>query len=326
MMKKKVLVFLLLGLALVMPVLALADGHVSWVSTYDPADGPEGIATDLNGNIFVSFPWSGQVRQIDRNGSESLLYDFAANYPGSLPLGMGTDPLGNVYVNVTTFGGPGHGVYRINRQGEAELLPGSERILAPNGMTFDAQGNLYVTEAHVEGSDPPAGAVWRIPRNGEAEMWLGPEVILGGVGYLPPPRRPIGANGICYRHNTIYVANTEKGHIVQVPVLPDGSPGEPSILVGAQGDPELLWLDDIRVDVQGTIYAALILQDRIVAIDTDTGEITDLAGAADGLSGPASLAFGKVHATQKSIFFTNSGFTTGQTGVLRLEVGVPGQP
>lgn len=224
-MDKKVWVFLLLGLALVLPVLALADGHVTWVYTYDPADGPEGIATDRKGNIFVSFPWSGQVRRIARDGSESLFYDFAANYPGTLPLGMGTDRQGNLYVNVTTFGGPGSGVYRINWQGEAELLPGSENILNPNGMTFDAQGNLYITEAFVIGSDPPAGAVWRIPRNGAAEMWLGPEEILGGVGYLPPPRTPIGANGITYYHNTIYVANTEKGYIVQVPVLPDGSPG-----------------------------------------------------------------------------------------------------
>jgi sugar lactone lactonase YvrE len=322
-MSKRVLMFLLLGMVLILPVLALADGHVSWVYTYDPANGPEGIATDLKGNIFVSFPWSGQVRQIDRYGNESLFYDFSVDTPGTLPLGMGTDPLGNVFVNVTTFGGPGHGVYRLNQQGEAELLPGSENIFAPNGMTFDAQGNLYVTEAHVGDSNPPAGAVWRIPRNGVAEMWLGPDELLGGVGYLPPPRRPIGANGICYYQNTIYVANTEKGYIVQVPVLPDGSPGDPGILVGG---PELMWLDDIRVDTQGTIYAALILQDRIVAIDPDTGVITDVAGADDGLSGPASMAFGRVHATQKSIFFTNSGFTTGQAGVLRLEVGVPGQP
>lgn len=323
-MNKKVVMFLLLALALVLPALALADGHVSWVYAYDPANGPEGIATDLNGNIFVSLPMSGQVRRIDHQGNESLFYDFAADYPGALPLGMGTDPVGNVYVNVTTFGVPGHGVYRINRQGEAVLLPGSQQISSPNGMTFDAQGNLYVTESHVAGSSPPAGAVWRIPRHGEAELWLGPEEILGGIGYLPPPRDPIGANGICYWQNSIYVANTEKGILVEVPVLPDGSPGEPRIIAGAEDDPQLMWLDDIRVDVQGTIYAALILQDRIVAIDPDTGEIRDVAGAADDLSGPASLAFGKVRATQKSIFFTNSGYTTGQAGVLQLEVGVPG--
>lgn len=57
--------------------------------------------------------------------------------------------------------------------------------------------------------------------------------LLGGIGALLPDFPPLGANGIAFRHNVLYVASTEKGLIAQVPVLPDGSPGALSVV--AQG-------------------------------------------------------------------------------------------
>ena len=200
------------------------------------------------------------------------------------------DAPGNVYVGVFAGGAdPSGGVWRIDRNGgPASRLPGTEKIFLPNGLAFDNQGNLYVTDTYVPGTTPPAGAIWRIPRHGDAQLWLQDSTLLGGLGNVPG-YPPLGANGIAFRHNRLYVASTEKGVIAQVPVLPDGSAGALSVV--AQG-PDLIMIDGLALDVHGAIYAALIGQDRVVTVNPDSGGVTQLAGPADGVDGPASLAFG----------------------------------
>lgn len=135
----------------------------------------------------------------------------------------------------------------------------------------------------------------------------------------------MGANGIAFRHNRLYVASTEKGLIAQVSVLPDGSPGMLSVV--ARG-PELIMIDGIALDVHGTIYAALIGQNRVVAVDPVSGSVTPLAGPADGVDGPASLAFGTGDGLKRqSLFFTNYAILSqAHPGVLVMDVGAPGMP
>lgn len=309
-----------------LPGLISASTHVTWVRQYDPAlnEFTEGIATDRQGNVYVSLLFLGQVRKITPDGTETILHEF----PGAFMVGLQTDLRGNVYACVFAPWDPDtQGAWRINRQGEATQLPGLENNC--NAIAFDRQGNMYVTESNVPGSDPPAGAIWRMPRNGELELWLSDSELLGGLGMIPD-RDPIGANGIVFGHDGIYVDNTEKGLIAHVPILRDGSPGNLSLVAGGGGpSSELYLIDDLALDVKGTLYAAIIGQDRIVAVDPVSGAVTDLADADDGLSGPASMAFGKSRGERKAIFFTNSGWPFGPDaapGVLKLEVGVPGMP
>jgi sugar lactone lactonase YvrE len=309
---------------LVLPSLAAANGHVTWIWTYDPAAGqfPEGIAVDKQGNIFVSMAQLGQIRKISPDGTESLFYQFPA---GAGLLGLAVDAPGNVYVCVFTGGaGPLQGVWRIDEDGgSAERLPGTQSIFLPNGLAFDKEGSLYVTESYVPDSMPPAGAVWRIPRQGEAELWLQDSTLLGGLGEVPG-YPPLGANGIAFHHNRLYVASTERGLIAQVPVLPNGSPGELSVVVQA---PALYMIDGIALDVLGTIYAALIGQNRVVTVNRTSGSVAQLAGEADGVDGPASLAFGTGHGERRSLYFTNySIISQAHPGVLMMDVGMPGMP
>lgn len=321
---KRALLVCVLALMLVLPSLAAASGHITWVRTYNPAIGefPEGIAIDNQGNIFVSMAPIGQIRKISPDGTETLFYQF----PDAQVIGLAVDAPGNVYVCVFTAGAnlAVQGVWRIDRDGEtASRLPGTENIFLPNALAFDKRGNLYVTDSYVLGSMPPAGAIWRIPRRGNAQLWLQDSTLLGGLGQIPG-YPPLGANGIAFRHNGLYVASTEKGLIAHVPVLPDGSPGALSVVADGA---ELLIIDGIALDVHGTIYAALVGQDRVVAVDPTSNSVTQLAGLGDGVDGPASLAFGTGKGERQSLYFTNYAIISqAHPGVLKMDVGVPGMP
>jgi sugar lactone lactonase YvrE len=310
---------LILGLVLTTSAIApvLADTTVKTIATFDPAAGelPEGIAVDKVGNMYFTFDPLGEVWKIRPGGTPSLLKAFGD--PGAL--GLAVDAPGNVYVARETFNPATHGVWRIDRDAAAERLAGSENIVYPNSLAFDKLGNLYVT-------DTILGAVWRFPPNGTAELWLQHELLEGlNLPEIPIPF-PLGANGIAFRQGNLYVANTEKAHIVRIPVLDDGSAGESQIV--AEG-PALFPLDGIALDVHGNIYALVIAQSTLVRIDPANGSITTLATANDGLDFPASLAFGTGKSDRQSVFVTN--FAIGPPGgagpaILKIDVGIPGMP
>lgn len=321
-MKTRLIAITTLVVMLALPLTLYAQGTdslaVETVTKYDALAGelPEGIAADEQGNIYVSLSPLGEIRKIGPDGSESLFATLPpAGESGSGLLGLALDASGNVYAASGTDDPSTSGVYRINSDGTYERFAGSEAIGFPNSLAFDEQGNLYVT-------DTIMGAVWRIPRGGTAELWLQDDLLVGlNLPDLPFPI-PLGANGIAYRDGNIYVANTEKAHIVRIPVLTDGSAGDPEII--AAGD-ELFPLDGIALDVHGNIYALVIAQSKLVRIAADDGTVTTLATAEDGLDFPASLAFGTAEGDRQSVFVTN--YAIGPPGgagpgVVKIDVGV----
>jgi sugar lactone lactonase YvrE len=142
-----------------------------------------------------------------------------------------------------------------------------------------------------------------------------------------PGYPPIGANGIAYRQGTLYVANTEQGLILRIPVRVDGSPGEPEILAD---DPSVYGPDGLALDVFGNIYAPLVFQDKLIRINPVDGSTTELATIDDGLDEPASLAFGTGKGDRQAIFLTNFAVIPEDGGagpaLLKVEIGVPGLP
>ncbi|MDH3469751.1 MAG: SMP-30/gluconolactonase/LRE family protein [Acidimicrobiia bacterium] len=350
---RKAIVLLALAamVAVVLPAMPVgAAGHVEIIHEFEsnlfapcgltPGDEcPEGVAVDKRGNVYVSLDALGEIRKFTPSGEMTTLVDFES----SGALGLAVDAQGNVYV--AREDDPNNGVYKVDRRGHAERLPGTEAIVLPNALAFDKRGNLYVSETF--SFDPDTletyddcgggkfgdGAIWRIPKRGETELWLRDELLTGLCLPNPIPF-PIGANGIAYRHGAIYVANTEKSTIVRIPVEKDGSAGTPEVVATVTGfDPELgpPALDGIALDVHGNIFAAVINQSRIVRIGHDGSE-TDVATSADGLDFPASLAFGTGTGARKSMFVTNYaiGPPPVATGIgpslIEINVGVPGMP
>ncbi|MDP8975650.1 MAG: SMP-30/gluconolactonase/LRE family protein [Actinomycetota bacterium] len=301
---------------------AMADGHVQTVVDFDPAAGefPEGIATDPTGDLYVSLTFRDEIVKIAPGGNRTVVVTLD---PGTRPAGLTVDATGVVYAAATALElqagrtDPAlRGVVRVARDGTASRLPGTEAMTLANDVTLDRRGTVYAT-------DTIDGAVWRIPRGGVAQLWAQHPLLEGngafGFGF------PIGANGIAIRHDRVVVANAEKGLLVSIPVQPDGSAGQPSILAES---PALVGVDGIALDVHGNIYAASGIQNTVMRVLTDDGTIETLATADDGLNQPSTMTFGAGRRDNQHLFIANfSLFVSDPTpGVLTLPTDQPGQP
>lgn len=313
---------------------SLAPGEVEPVHSFAEGESPEGIGIDRQGHLYVSlrgvpaggFRSSSVVKIDPQGGAAEVLVVLDEDVPAALPgvLGVVVDPEGDVYAALVSGDPTTHGVWRIDPDGEAVRLAGSGGIAFPNALTFDARGNLYVTNTVM-------GEVWRFPKGeGPGEMWIqDPALEDPGNPLLPAP---IGANGIAFAPpRTLYVANTEGALLAEIPIEPDGSSG--AVRVVAQGF-DLLTIDGIAVDVKGDVYAVIagaqvLGSDPLVRIDPGSGEIASLTDAVAAFDTPTSLAFGTGGKTdRKSVYVVNAALAgvprTSGPGIVQVGVGEPG--
>ncbi len=160
-------------------------------------------------------------------------------------------------------------------------------------------------------SDSTGGRVWQIDPSGNLSLWVESALLMGDPARSPLPI-PIGANGMAIRGRTLYVANTNFGRIVGVPIRADGSAGTPAVVVE---DEMLVGADGIAFDRGGTLYVAVNFQDAIVAVSPN-GALTTLAQGSP-LQNPASLtiAGGNLYITN---FAVAKPPETQEPGLLRL--------
>lgn len=304
--------------------------------------GPEGVAVDNVGNVYVSVGIGGvtEVWKFDPTGEGDVL----AIVPGPLPAGLVVDANGKHVYAAQQFAG----VFKIDMSGGFELVPGTDAIVVPNSMAFDKMGNLYITEtfsfdvadglAHYEfctdfGTDGwfGRGGIWIVPNGGEAELLMRHD-LLTGMCFDNPIPFPIGANGLALRHGNLIVANTDKALLLEIPILKGGGLGEIAIVTqltewSPMGPP---MIDGIALDVHGNIYAANITGSTLVRVSPDGEHTETIATYEDGLDFPASLAFGTGKGERQSVFVTNlammerEGFAG--PGFAKISVGQPGMP
>jgi sugar lactone lactonase YvrE len=304
------------GLALMFPAAAQAGSRVVPVISLSPPQLPESIAIDSRGTMYLSLFPLGEILKIAPDGTQSVFATFPS---GSMSLGVRLDSAGNLYVAVA-----GSGVWRVPARGgtpvEIAPVPG-----LPNGLVFDRQGNLYV-------SDSLGGAIYRIARDGSVALWSDSPLLAGTTGPGPcgtahPSGLPLGANGLAFdSHGDLLVANTTLGTIVRIPVNRDGSAGTAGVFVGP--DCRLWGADGVAMDVRGNLYVAANAENDIVRVSPQ-GDLHVLASAAAGdpLSNPSDIAFGTGRGDRKQIFITNFALFTGTgAGVVKTGAGVPGRP
>lgn len=296
-------------------------GDSTVLQTYDgdAFELPEGIAIDKRGRAYITFPFIGELRRVDRDGSEHLVTHLPTG-GGFGPLGVAAAPNGDVYVGVVTTDPATQGVYRVTPSGAATRLPGTGAIAFANDLTFGSGGTIYVADS--------VGKVWSIPKHGSATLFSDDPLLVGdgsaGLGF------PIGANGITYRHGVLYVTNTEKASIVAIPVRTDGTAGTPTIV--AQGA-ALGGADGVELDVHGNFYVNVIAQSTIVVVSSDGSSISTLADGSDGLDFASTSAFGTGNGERTTLYTVNfsvgpffGGSRTWGPALLAIETGAVGLP
>ena len=129
------------------------------------------------------------------------------------------------------------------------------------------------------------------------------------------------------------MANTSNGLLVYVPILEDGSAGEPEVIAGdpeCKPGEELYGMDGIALDEVGNVYALLVILHKLVVIDPEDGTHDVLLDEEDGLWNGASLAFGTQEENRESLFIANYAVLPPEPenslgpAVLKVEIGTPG--
>jgi sugar lactone lactonase YvrE len=156
--------------------------------------------------------------------------------------------------------------------------------------------------------------LWRVPPDSPAEIWI-KGVLLEGTGDTPG-YPPIGVNGVGWFQDNLYVTNHEKGYVLRIPILQDGTAGTPEIIVEG-----MYSLDGLTLDNEENIYVAFGTKSQIVMVNPLDGEVTTLAARENGLDVPSSLVFGMRAEDQQILYFTNYAVLGGGQGpgILKLD-------
>ena len=296
---------------------AAAESGPERLFSYDPSVGelPENVAVNRRGTKYVSFPPLGEIRAITPdNRTESTLATFDVG-DGTGVVGLEVRPTGTLFACLVTFntsGSDAHGIWRVTPGGERSLFAELEPGTFPNDVLLDGD-SLLVT-------DSIGGSVLRVDE-GEVSEWVADPLLEGdgsaGFGF------PIGANGIAEASDgTVYVANAEKGRLVEIPRTSGGGAGTPRLLV----DDDDLTPDGLAIDTRDDLYVANVGLDTVVRV-TQAGDVETLATGDDGLDGPSDVTFGTSRGEQTELFVTNFALLSEEDpSLVKLDVGVPGRP
>ena len=271
---------------------------------------PSGIAVDAIGNVYVADSGNNVVRKIAPSGAVSTMAGSNTSYGSAdgigeaarfdQPVGVVVDPGGNLYAADRN----NHTIRKISLTGAASTFLGAAagsgsangtgnlaQFSAPEGLTQDSVGNIYVADAgnHTIRKITPAGTVSTIAGSpgregsadgkGEAARFLHPSAVgVDAAGY-------------------IYVADSGNHTIRKITPA-----GEVSTLAGTAGirgfadgtgtTAEFFNPTHIAIDTAGNVYVSNTGYVNVRKI-TPSGEVSTLAGRAGYntyVDGTATLA------------------------------------
>lgn len=230
-------------------------------------DHPEGVAAGPDGFLYAGGE-AGQIYRIDADGS---VREIAST--GGFIYGVTLDASGNVYA--CDYGNAS--VMRISSEGLVTTYStgtAGRPMRVPNFSAFDGEGNLYVTDSGEWGDDD--GVIYRVATDGTTVVWT--ELA---------PRFP---NGCCIDadERTLLVVESHGRAIVRIPILDDGTAGEPQRVADLTGSQP----DGIALAEDGSMFVGCYRPDSIFRVRPD-GSFDVFAEDPDGvlLNQPTNVAF-----------------------------------
>ncbi|MEM7738048.1 MAG: hypothetical protein AAF267_19915 [Deinococcota bacterium] len=187
---------------------------------------------------------------------------------------------------------------------------------ALNGITFDADNNLYA-------ADSLGGKVWILKQgSNELEVWLEHDLLApAGPAGFP------GANGLKFFEGSLYVSNSSTGNFVRIDLTADGQPDD--ITIHSSG----VNTDDFAFDVDGNIYATTHPFNTVVQITQDNDKVV-LAASSENVIGPTAAVFGVADASDQLFVVTDGGLYEQMIGLrhydaltpalVQLDIGIEG--
>lgn len=294
-------VALLVAGVLAGPAPVCADAAAPVVSTYvgigEPGIGPEGesrfraaiaepygLASDAQGNLYVSDYENNRVARIDaRSGEVTTLAEVAA------PQGLALDGRGRLYVGsmqgvvwvvdlaARTAAIVAGGGTQQHERGPATALA----LAAPAAVAVDAGGRLYIADANLH-------AVLRLdPPSGQLEVVAGRRGVEGFGGDGGPALEALlhsPADVVVDQDGTLYVADADN-HVIRA-VDPRGTirtiagtPGERGY-AGDSGRDGIRfdWPQDLELRGARGLLVADVYNHRVRELDLDSGTIRSVAG------------------------------------------------
>jgi sugar lactone lactonase YvrE len=276
------------GKAAAPPPPAVAPAGPRMVTAFDPAAGelPEGVAT-RDGFAYVGFAPLGEIAKVDlATGGRARFAKLPKPVPNKgFMTGLTFGPDGQLYAALVSFDPSVQpGVYRVGTAGgDATLFAKDPKMVFPNGLIFDAAGNLFVT-------DSAAGTIFEVAPSGAVTPWASSALLAGDPAQCGGSGNPfpIGANGLAERGGAFFATNTDKGSIVRVAINPDGSAGAPAVAVGPDCA-ALAGADGLTVDSRGDLVVAVNRQNKVVRVAKAGG--IDVVATGGPVDFPASLAW-----------------------------------
>jgi sugar lactone lactonase YvrE len=304
------------------------------------------MAADSHGNLYASLTKWGYYDPADETTAESNIGEVWKVAPGRHPTlvaqaeltpygmlaGVAVDSRDRVYVAVydTTSGPTPNGVYRLEGDGRLTQVVALQEGAWPNRLAFH-ESRLYIT-------DTALGAVWRVRLGcgvaSPTEPWLWHDSLAPGDPKGDETVSGLGADGLAFRGDDLFVGVYDFGRIVRVHVRDDGSHSKPTVVCERA---ELKTADGMAFDLAGGLWITTAMGTTTGASPSGAlyrlapgGKLMKVADDPGWLNYPTQPVFGTTLRTAFTLYVENGAYFSYEDGtapdIRALRVGIPGLP
>ena len=283
------------GMVTTLAGLAYQSGSIDGTGSAARFLAPEGMAVDMNGNVYVADSANSAIRKITAAGVVTTLAGSAGQIGSTdgtgnaarfdFPYDVAVDTGGNVYVadgsstirKITSAGAVTTLAGSADQTGSTDGTGNMARFGYPNGLTVDANGVIFV-------ADTSNSIIRKITSTGVVTTAAGFAPIAGsidGIGSAAQFNNPAGLTADT--NGNIYVADNGNSSVRKIT-----STGVVTTLAGAghagfaDGTGSVAQFDlpyGVAVDTNGTVYVADTVNQLIRKV-TSAGVVTTIAGSA----------------------------------------------